>query len=360
MAITYSGRILWANGAPVPNVQVRLFRPLKDQSLGAELTLAPGLSNADGTFTIQSRDSRFLDSSLLSSFDLLSSQFDEINSHGFDLGDDPRPIFQFTFSINGRSVQTQAPLRRLHRGYYLPYNCPVDFLPSRDGFDFVNSFKPFDPLISLPAWLDVSRIPGSYGLCGGMSSAAYDFCLAHTVNTNSPDIRQFHDVPKTGTSLHRYLIRRSLDTFGVAGRLIGRVGDWTLLPDQGSGGVQNLSLVEFSNIFHNLQNGQCGVLTLIYERAANFSEMMQKIWLNHQVLAYGYTATGPDSFKIHIYDSNFKNRDDASLQIHQVQVGSSNGQPIYGLVSREVIPGQLDKEVRGFFSMNYQPSAPPG
>ena len=261
---------------------------------------------------------------------------------------------------NGRAFQTQAPLRRLHRGYYLPYNCPVDFLPSRDGFDFVNYFKPFDPLISLPAWLDVSRIPGSYGLCGGMSSAAYDFRLAHTVNPKAPDIRQYHDVPKTATSLHRYLIRRSLDTFGVAGRLVGRVGDWTLLPDQGSGGVQNLSLVEFPNIFQNLQNGQCVVLTLIYERAANFSEMMQKIWLNHQVLAYGYTATGPDTFKIHIYDSNYKNRDDASLQIQQAQVGSSSGQPIYGLISREIIPGQLNKEVRGFFPMNYQPSAPPG
>jgi hypothetical protein len=61
-----------------------------------------------------------------------------------------------------------------------------------------------------------------------------------------------------------------------------------------------------------------------------------------------------------IYDSNFKNHDDASLQIQQVQVGSSSGLSVYGLVSREIIPGQLDKEVRGFFPMNYQTSIPPG
>jgi hypothetical protein len=102
------------------------------------------------------------------------------------------------------------------------------------------------------------------------------------------------------------------------------------------------------------------VLTLIYESAANFEEAIKKIWLNHQVLAYGYTETNPDAFQIRIYDSNFPNRDNASIHIQQVQVGSSSGQPVLGLVSREIIPGELDKEVRGFFPMNYQPTNPPG
>jgi len=360
VTITYSGRVLWANGIPIPDVQVRLFKPLKDQSLGIELTLQPGLTNADGTFTLQSKDSILLDSSLLAEFDLLSQNFDEIDTRGFDLGDNLRPIIQFSYFLKGHNIQTQAPFRRLHRGYRLPYNPPVNFMPSRDGFDFENSFKPFDPPITLPDWLGENRISGSYGLCGGMSSAAYDFCLARVTNPKAPDIRHYTTIPKTGTRLHRYLLRRSLDTFGTAGLLIRRVGDWTLRLDQGLGGVQNLTLIELPAIQQNFQDGQCVVLTLIYERAANFEEMIKKIWLNHQVLAYGYSEIGLDTFQIPIYDSNYPNRNNARLHIQRVQVGISGGQPVFGLVSREIIPGELDKEVRGFFSMNYQSANPPG
>lgn len=327
--------------------------------MGADLTLLPGISNTEGNFTLQSRDSRFLDSSLLSEYDLLSTQFDEIDTHEYDLGDDPRPIIQFTYPLNGQTVQTQAPFRRIHRGYYLPYNYPVDFLPSRDGFDFVNCFKFSKPLISLPFGLAEKLIPDSYGLCGGMSAAAYDYRLAYLNDPDHPDIREYHAPPNSGTRLHRYLFRRSLDTFGSAGLNIGRVGDWTLLPDDSPAGVRCLSLQALHEVLLLLQRGQCVVLALINQRASTFSEMIQTIWLNHQVLAYGYQSLGLGQYEISIYDPNYKNQDEVKLQIEQVQVGTNSDGPVYGIKIREEIPSRPDKEVRGMFPMTYQPATPP-
>jgi hypothetical protein len=230
----------------------------------------------------------------------------------------------------------------------------------RDGFNFFNFFKPFKVPLTLPAWLNVNRIPGSYGLCGGMSSAAYDFRLARASNPNAPDIRKYNEVPNTGTLLHRYLLGRSLDTFGTVGIRIAQVGEWTLLPDSGLAGIRKLTLDGLSVIREKLEDGQCVVMTLIYEQTSDIKEVVSKIWLNHQVLAYEFIQKSPDNFEIKIYDSNYPNRDDVVLETQQVQVGSSNGQPISGLVSREVIPGDSDKVVRGFFPMDYQAMYPKG
>jgi hypothetical protein len=360
MTTTYSGKVFWANGFPIPNVTVQLFEPGKNQGLGTELTLQPSLSIADGSFVFQSKDSPLLDNALLAELELLSPQFDGIEISDLSLGNDLRPIVQFTYSLKGNIAQASIPFRKLHRGYRLPHNPPVDFLPSRDGFAFENFFRPFNPPITLPDWLGGSRIPEPYGLCGGMSSAAYDFCLAKASSPKAPDIRQYTSVPKTGTRLHRYLLRRSMDTFGMAGKMVAKVGDWTMLPDQGLAGCQKLTLDELPAILQMLDEGQCMVITLIYEQAADFLEMIKKIWLNHQVLAYGYIKTGPDTFEIRIYDSNYPDHDNVVLKTQHNQVGNSAGQPVDGLVTHEFIPGELDQVVRGFFPMNYQPTIPPG
>lgn len=359
MTTTYTGKVFWANGIPNPNVEVRLFRPRKGQNLGKELTIQPGISSPDGTFTIQIHDSLFLDKALLEELKLLSPQFERIDPQGFNLRDDTRPLLQFAYLLKGRQTQTLMPFHKLHRGYYLPYNIPVDFKPSKDGFAFANSFKPFDPPITLPDWLGVRRILEPYGLCGGMSSAAYDFCLARVDTPKAPDIRKYTSVPKTGTRLHRYLISRSLDTFGTSGGMISKVGDWTLRPDQGLVGTQKLTLDEFPIICQSLDNGQLVVITLIYEHAGDLKELAKKIWLNHQVLAFDYLQTSQDDVTIHIYDSNYPNRDDIDLHIQRVQIGDNGNEAIFGLVSREVVPGKSDLNVRGFFPMPYQSTSPP-
>ena len=164
MTHTYSGRIQWANELPVPNAEVRLFRQLTDHSLGMELTELPGLSDQEGHFSISIRDSVLIDETLLADYDLLSSEFEILDPGPFDLGNQLRPIIQFPLEIKAQTVLFEAPFRRIHRGYHLPYNPPVDFQPSRDGFDFINSFKMFQSPISLPFGLAEKLIPDCYGL----------------------------------------------------------------------------------------------------------------------------------------------------------------------------------------------------
>jgi hypothetical protein len=360
MTITYSGRVLWANGAPLRDVQVRLFEPKDGGTLGAELTLQPALTAPDGSFTIQAQETPLIDNALLNQLELLSSQFDEIDASQTGLGSETRPILQFSYSINGRTARLLAVFRKLHRAYRLAHYPPVSFLPSRDGFAFANSFDPFLPTISLPGWLGGKRVPQNYGLCGGMSSAAYDFCLVKAGDPLAPNIRQYTIVPKNGSLLQRYLLRRSLDTFGAAGSKVARVGDWTLLPDAGPAGTQKLTLDEFPAIRQSLEDGQCVVLTLIYERAVDFLSMAKQIWLNHQVLAYGVAQTGSDAYEISIYNSNYPNRDDIRLQIQCVQEGLIQGNPVFGMLTHETVPGELPREVRGFFPMEYTQADPPG
>lgn len=359
MSYTYSGRIHWLNGTPVPDVKVRVFRQLTDHSLGMEITEEPGISDTKGDFSIILRDSRLIDFSLLLNFDLLSSEFETVDPGGFDLGSELRPIIQFCLKIKDQEVYFEAPFRRIHRGYHLQYNPPIEFLPSRDGFDFNNCFRLIEPRISLPFGLSDKLISDPYGLCGGMSAAAYDYRLACLNDSNHPDIRAYHEAPKTGTRLHRYLFRRSLDTFGSGGSNISRVGDWTLLPDDGPAGVCCLSLQALPDILLHLQRGQCVVLALIYQRASTFSEMVQNIWLNHQVLAYGYQDLGLDQYEISIYDSNYKNQDQIKLKIQKVNVATSSDGPVRGIQIVERIPNRPDKEVRGIFPMTYKPCKPP-
>jgi hypothetical protein len=94
----------------------------------------------------------------------------------------------FPYSLNVVTCSHWFPFRKLHRTFRLPHNPPVDFLPSRDGSAFINSL-PFDPPISARL-AGISRISGSYGLCGGMSSAAYDFLPARLAGQDAPDVRQ--------------------------------------------------------------------------------------------------------------------------------------------------------------------------
>ncbi len=359
MVAAYSGKVFWSTGLPAQGAQLRLYEPLKSNAPDMEISQQPGLSGADGSFSLNLKDSPWLDTNLLDELSPLSAQFESVNSPGLHPSDTNRPALEITFQANGKPVQAYLPFRKLHRGYYLPLNPPVDFLPSRDGFAFINYFKPFDPPVSFPDWLGLRRIQGAYGLCGGMSSAAYDYRLARLANPNAPNIRQYTTIPNTGTVLHRFLLRRALDTFGMGGSMIAKVGEWTMLPDLGAAGVQKLTLDEFPTIQQKLDYGQCVVTTLIYVSTNDIKALPGKLCENHQVLAYGYTQTAPDTYAIKIYDCNFPDRDDALLQAQRVQVGVVNGQPVFGFSTYEVIPGVPNRLVRGFFEMPYQPAQPP-
>ena len=226
-----------------------------------------------------------------------------------------------------------------------PPSCtPVGpFLPSRHGFNFVNSFT-----TTIPLPRPLPPISPSYGLCGGMASAALDYFLSCI------PIPSTATVPLTGTTLFNYLFRRLLDSLGSPTFvMVPKFLSWTNRPDVAVGlgplridGVQELTLPEFSATTASLSAGRPVVLGLVYvgPGAAN-------IWENHQVLAYSTTRVSPTVTDIKVYEPNYPRADDAVIRC---EVLGTRVRCVERVPSRVVT-----KRVRGFFRMPYTRAVPP-
>jgi hypothetical protein len=234
-----------------------------------------------------------------------------------------------------------------------PLTCtPVGpFLPSTHGFKFVNSFS-----VTIPLPPPFPSIPASFGLCGGMATAALDYFLSCI------PIPSATAIPTSGTMLFNYLLRRQLDslsapTFGMVQKFLA----WTNLPDTrpsgvvrslvpGAGlvpGLQELTVPEFHATVATLAAGRPVVLGLIYVGPGSVS-----IWHNHQVLAYGTSSVSPTVTNLRIYDPNDP-RDDGVVIRCELLAGGSRVRCV------EVWPGGRAKTVRGFFRMPYARVIPP-
>jgi hypothetical protein len=362
MVVKFRGQVTLANGAPlgehVSNIQVRVFDHDPGPNNDDELTLEPAVPDARGRFNLKLMPSRYLDLDEVSHTAGVDLQFDEANWTPNPMFDLPQPYIFINYQFQDRPRTFTAPLRPFQRSYQLPHLPPVEFIPSVHGFNFINSFPPFDPPFSLPDWLKKVKVGSNYGLCGGMSSAAYDLALA------GQPVPERSEPPKTGTRLHRYLIKRSVDTFGLAGVHLAKVARWSQRPEEGTFGTHRLSMDELPKILEQLDDRQLVVIAQVRSFATNYKELSRLIWDNHQVLAVSYTQPSPDEYVIQIYDPNFRNRDDVFLRIRRYQVGqlkSPNGEvsPIYGAHCQQSGPGNLSRNVRGFFPMHYTPVKPP-
>lgn len=235
-------------------------------------------------------------------------------------------------------------------------NVKTNFLPSLHGFGFVNSFS------GLPLPFSTSALPGistilsrsksCYGLCGGMSSAAWDFFIAGRT------IPSIITVPETGSPLHRYLYQRQIDTYGFLGKSIGKFAKWMALSDSK---VQKRTDDELQQICDRLDNYQAVILGIVYVSLVD----TLAIWLNHQVLAYGYAEKSPKTLNINIYDPNFPGRDDVIIEIKREFPSFQCTQKLSGADYKNargliVIPsGAVYRNIRGFFAMPYIPVNPP-
>lgn len=219
----------------------------------------------------------------------------------------------------------------------------ISFLPSLHGFAFVNYFSGY-PIPSLPFLETLLKKYSSgndaYGLCGGMSSAAYDFYLAEKtipIQTNPPE---------KGTSLYQYVFRRQSDTFGQRAEYIFRFIEWMALAEKT---LEERTLEEFKGILETIKQGEGVVLGLVYVKA---SETLV-LWKNHQVLAYGYKRVDARTFHLFIYDPNYPKDDQVWIEVSQ-----TDAHPIHGVSCRQWIRGKYRKRVHGFFRMPYRPENP--
>ncbi len=362
MAIVFNGSVSLANGASVDSsiseLQVRVFDYDPGPGNDDDLTVESGRADEHGNFKVKINPSRFLDLKEVERSSRVGLEFDESNWKPDPMFDLPQPYLQFDYQFLGQPRRFRAPLRPFQHNYRLPHFPAVEFIPSQHGFHFINSFPPFDPPFTLPGWLQKVKIGPNYGLCGGMSSAAYDFLLA------GRPVPEASEPPKTGTRLHRYLLKRSMDTFGLAGEHLAKVGRWSLRPDEGLYGTQRMSMDELPAVLKQLDDRQLVVIAQVRQAAKDYADLAKKIWDNHQVLAIAYSQPNPNEYYIQIYDPNYRNRDDIRLHLQRYQVGVatfSRGetQPIYALRSEQIGPANLTTQVRGFFPMNYIAAAPP-
>ncbi len=356
MASELSGKVSYANGLAAPGVAVRVFDKDAPGNGDDDLTVTPGRTDQRGAFTVVYDPGRFQDFASIPLLGLHHPAASGETSGGIrfpDLTDIYLPYLQFSYSYNGETCSHTTQLALFQDHYMLPEAAPVHFKPSQDSFRFLNNFTGFMLPFSVP--LIPPSVPKPYGLCGGMSAAAYDFLLA------GRRVPQVETPPANGTNLQRYLFRRAIDSFAM-GESIVQFARWMALPDDGPNGTYTLTMNEYQQIRGLLDNQRLVPLGLIYHKGKNAQEIIQNIWNNHQVLAYGYTENTDGSIDVHIYDPNEPMNDNVALHATKVPEGQTSAGTLYGLSTIEKgkkVTGPADPPVYGFFRMPYQPVEPP-
>jgi outer membrane protein OmpA-like peptidoglycan-associated protein len=243
----------------------------------------------------------------------------------------------------------------------LPIFPSCRFNPTRDGFKFDNSFSvpaALTKLLSRPpistvlSGLGISIGTGGFGLCGGMVTLARDhfrFGVPIPAVTSPPPI---------GSSLFNALVDRQLDSLNLNvgsvgpnfGAPIFKFARLMKLPVTGAGSVAELTAREFGVVRSALASGRLRILGLFTDAASKTGALTD----NHQVLARCLTQRSQKEFAVHIYDPNFHDCDDITLEVKLI------GREVR---VTEVIPrcptgGPSVEPVPGFFVMPYRPIKP--
>lgn len=361
MKVKFSGSVHYANGDPFSDVVVRIYDKDATGKQDDDLTIIPGLSDAQGRFSLTYEPFRYLDYHTINVPGTPEEPFNTPSSGSGlrlpDLGDIYLPYLQFNYTFNGLIRKHVAPLRIFQTEFHLPENPPVKFLPSMHGFRFTNTFPGYFLPFSTPAFMRSGKVSAKYGLCGGMCAAAYDFALAGRT------IPQKNDIPHQGTRLQRYLFRRQIDSLGGMAQQVVKVAQWTSMPDGTLLGIQAHTATEFDQFRLKLDERNLVVLALIYEHAGTLKQLSRLIFNNHQVLAYACQQAAAGGVTINIYDPNLPGRDDVVIHSVPVVVGEvtlpSGSETVLGMKPTQSVGGTFYRDVRGFFAMPYLAERPP-
>ena len=354
MAHMFNGQVLLANGLPAVNVQVRIFDKEPPGMVDDDLTMVEGISDEQGRFMVHCNSSRFVDFTELMAHQPDYIPFDwtrETVGQERPLYSDIRlPYLQFRYNMGGGVRTHTAFIHPFKEVFRLPDLSPVEFRPSRHGFAFANNFADYQLPFSVPTLPDLAlTVPGTFGLGGGMTLAALDFLIA-----NQP-LPEFETAPFSGP-LYEYLYRRQIDSFGVYGQQIVRLGHWMGLPPDTLYGTQRHTFNQVEQIKKSLDVGNPVPLNLVY-----FSgDYVERVWDNHQVLACEYTDYFGGQLDLLIYDPDYPGQDNVLLRCDEIPVGegdpSSGGHTGFDCV---LVVGDEETPIHGFFAYPYVPVTPP-
>lgn len=348
------GKITFANEISAAGVEVRVFDQDPAGNDDDDLTITVGSSDAEGNFEVAYDPGAFRDTATVIHTEPRNPPFDwtlvRKEHRQADLLDILLPYLRFSYTFQGQQRQWKTGINWFSSVYTLPQvYSQSPFSPAQNGYHFVNLFKGVMLPFSIPEIPGLNRLSGTYGLCGGMASTAYDHYLfgRETPRQNS--------VPRGGSTLQRYLYRRQMDSFGTLGEYILKFASWMKLPDDTADGLCSLTAHEFQHFRARLANNMGSVLGLLYAKGSKISHL----FLNHQVLGYALDSPDEDHSVIHIYDPNYPERDDVTIRVERCIVGQQNGQPIHGLTCEQWLGNQRLCAIHGFFLMPYIPIQPP-
>jgi hypothetical protein len=241
----------------------------------------------------------------------------------------------------------------------------MQFRPSTHGFRFTNSFTgwplPFD--IKSVIGIAVPKPSDNYGLCGGMSAAAWDYYAA------GRPIPENTTPPSKSTSLFQFLYQRQLATFGRRYTYIQKFFTWMARPlnqplSSALDGTRKLTRAGYPSVERELSDKGLAVIGLVRVKATS----SLAIWKNHQVLVYNSrefrdhrgTTTPVRTIILDIYDPNHPKNDEVTIECKEVVVGKTlRRRPIYGFKCVQHVPKKPDETVRGFFLMKHGRALPP-
>lgn len=232
----------------------------------------------------------------------------------------------------------------------------TDFLPSYDGFRFSNSWG--DVPYSLPplrgSLLDLKYGNADNGLCGGMVLGALDYFAA---GQEIPRVAN----PPAGEQdpLFLHLVNRLFDTFSVDSvSLLLKLMN-PLYPDSDENVFNTFGLAdgraavmahqEWPLIRADIDAGLPSPVCVVTVKSLNPGDLGKC----HQVLAYAYSAAGPE-ITVHLYDPNRPMFDGAFMKFnvgdvsqrivveHNILLGGQiAGRPVYCFVRMDGRPASI-------------------
>jgi hypothetical protein len=183
----------------------------------------------------------------------------------------------------------------------MPSGAVPNFLPSKNGFRFVNSF-PHEPALTVrvPVYGAIEIGDASNGLCGGMTYAVRDFFEAKLPPPADSG------PPAEGSPLFRYIVRRLIDSWDLPDGVL-RYFVWMSTPDadaklwlyQHRGIAWQTFVEEWPKVRADIDAGRPSPLGLVTVQSHNPGDLGK----NHQVVAYAYELDG-NRLTLRLYDPN--------------------------------------------------------
>jgi len=217
-----------------------------------------------------------------------------------------------------------------------PINFRVkEFQPSKHAFKFKNSFKFSNLVPDLGLDLDSKVGDSAYGLCGGIVHCAHEMFL------HKEPIPNMTREPGLSDPIYYYITEGLLDTFGSRLSNMRKMITYHKMKD-GKDRLPKISLGQLGFLKLMIKQNRLAQMMIVYHTQGE-----DKVWNNHQVLAYGIEEKNGKG-KIHVYDPN---RLDAN-EIDKTTIE-------YSIVGKKVVMKQPDmnnatneKPVHGFFLVN--------